>query len=322
MTKTVTIPLEKVVGITGKETIPAASQIPTLTDITATLTSYVTLFEIFSVVPVVPTPAVAVQAPKLTGSNQGSAPPIANEGLYYFTEHNGTPVWLDGKTPPADSSFLTSTAFITLEPIPISFYNSAEVSTMDAAEGSTVSTSYSTVSLNSTSTAYQTKVVTSTIPASTASANFFVGLGITGWNTSFTSNINGEEGESAGDTTKQILGQTGAIEKGDIRPETSTADPAPAASANATKQLEARQVGAWVVATIDGALVSWINTYDGSEPATTTPPLISWINTYTGPLPAATPIPLTVPEAPIKEKFPAPGMLNLTSISFVETNKC
>jgi hypothetical protein len=301
-----------VVGGTDTETVPGASQIPVLTDITTTLTSYVTLFEILSVVPVVPTPAVAVQAPKSTESNQGSAPTVANEGLYYFTEHDGTQVWLDGKTPPADSSFLTSTTFITLEPIPISFANSAEVSTKNAAEGSTVSTSYSTISLYSISTAYQTKVVTSTIPAPTASAKVFAGLRSTGWNTSFTSN---EGGGKAGDCTKRILGQTGAIEKECIRPEASAVDPAPASSANATKQLEVRQVGAWVVATIDGALVSWINTYDGTEPAASTPPLISWINTYTGPLPATTPIPLTVPEASIKGSFQASGMSHVTLTS-------
>lgn len=321
VTKTVTVPFEKAIAAAAVETAPAVSQTPILTDITATLTSYVTFTEFLSIVPVIPTPSGSGQAPKLTASNQDSIQVAANKGPYYFSEHDGTLEWLDGKTPPASGSFLTSTAFITLQPVPSGFPTSAEENAVSTTEGNTVSTSYSTISLYGVSTVYQTTVVTSTIPAPAVPVKAFIGLGSSGWNISFTSLLKGDENKTSGGTAKPIVGQTGAIEKGDAKPEIYITHPAPAYSTNVTKQLEARQVGALVVATIDGELVTWINTYDGTKP-TSTPPLISWINIYTGPLPAATPSPHTAAEVPIEGNVLASGMLQVTSRSFRWANIC
>lgn len=316
VTKTVTVPLEKVVGAAGTETAPAVSQVPILKDITATLTSYVTFTELRTIVPVIPTPSASGQASKLTGSNQDSAYVNANQGPYYFSEHDGTLVWLDGKTPPAGGSYRTSTAFVTVQPVPTDFAVSAEENALSTAEGTTVSTSYSTISLYSVSTIYQTKVVTSTIPAPAAPVKGFVKLGSSGWNTSFTSTLKEDENKIASSTAQPILGQTGATENCDTHSETSTTYPAPTSSASVTKQLEARQLGALVVQTIDGVLVSWTNTFDGPVP--TPEPLISWINIFTGPIARATLSPTTAVEVPIEENVLASGKSGMASRSSSE----
>ena len=249
-------------------------------------------------------------------SNDDSAFLNANQGSYYFSEHDGTLVWLDGKTPPAGGSYRTSTAFVTVQPVPTDFPLSAEENAQSTAEGTAVSTSYSTISLFSVSTVFQTKVVTSTLSAPSAPVKAFVKLGSSGWNTSFTSTLEGDENKIASSTAKTILGQTGGTENCDTDLGTSTTYPAPTSSANVTRQLEARQLGALVVATIDGVLVSWINTFDGPIP--TPEPLISWINVNTGPFPAATPSPTTAIGEPIEENVPAPSKSGMASRSSSE----
>jgi hypothetical protein len=306
VTKTITLPLEKVLDVTGVESVPAASQVPISTDPTATSTSYVTLTEIISIVAVTPIPFASGPAP--TSTNDNAIHAATDNGPYYFAEHDGTLVWLDNKSPPAGGSFLTSTAFITLEPVPYSVPPSPEEDSVPTAEGSKISTSYSTISLYSVSTAYQTIAVTSTIPVPAASPKVFVGLGSSGWNTSFTFTPKVDENKKAENTLNPILRQTGVAEKIDNRPETSTTDPAPTISANVTKKVEARQLGTWVFATIDGVPVSWINNYDGTEPSPT-PPINSWIDVQNGPLAAAaTPTSANTAEVPVNENIIKTGI--------------
>ena len=281
VTKTVTVPFENGLDTAAVETAPAVSQTPILTDITATLTSYVTFTEFFRIIPATPTLSLSGQAPTFTASHQESVYVAADKGPYYFSEQDGTLVWLDGKTPPATGSFLTSTAFITVQPIPTGLPASAKENAVSTAEGSIVSTSYSTISLYRVSTVYQTKVVTGTIHVPAIPVKAFVSLGSSGWNTSFTPSVRGDENKPSVGISKPIVGQTGAIEKGDNKPKKSTTHPALAYSTNVSEQLEARQVGALVVATIDGVLVSWINSYDGKS--TPTPPPNSGRAAYTVP---------------------------------------
>lgn len=305
VTKTITMPLEKVLDVTGVESVPAASQMPISKDLTATSTIYVTFTEIISIVSV--TPTLFASGPAPTSTNENTIYAAADNGPYYFAEQDGTLVWLDNKSPPAGVSFLTSTAFVTLEPVPYSVPPSPEEDSVSTAEGSKISTSYSTISLYSVSTAYQTIAVTSTIPVPAASPKVFVGLGSSGWNTSFTTTPQVDENKKAeNNTLNPILRQTGVAEKIDDHPETSTADPAPTLSANATMKVEARQVGTWVFATIDGVRVSWINNYDGTEPSPT-PPINSWIDIQNSPLPV-TPTSANTAEVPVNENIVKTGI--------------
>lgn len=320
VTETVTVPFVKEFAAAAVEAAPAVSQTPILTDITATLTSYVTFTEFIKIVPASPTPSGSGQAPTLTASPEEPTYVAANKGSYYFSEHDGTRVWLNGKTPPATGSFLTSTTFITVQPVPGSLPALAEENAVNTAERSIVSTSYSTISLYRVSTVYETKMVTSTIHVPAAPVKAFVSLGSGGWNTSFTTLLEEDDKKGLGGTPKPIVGQTGVTEKSDNKLGTSVTYPAPAYPTNVTEKLEARQVGATVVATIDGELVSWINSYAG--PPTSTPPLISWINVYTGPLPAATPSPYTVAEVPTEGSDLASSMSQATSRSFGWADVC
>lgn len=292
-TKTVSVPVGKGSAVAAVETAIAVSQASAQTDITTTLTSYVTFTEFIKITPATPTLSGSSQAPDLTASRQEPADIAADKGPYYFSEHNGTLVWLGGKTPPATGSFVTSTTFITVQPVPSSLPASAEEKVVSTAEGSIVSTSYSTISLYSVTTIYQTKVVTSTIRVPAIPVKAFVSPGSGGWNTSFVPVLKEVEVKVLSGNPKPIAWQTGAI---DIKVEKSITYPVSAYATTGTEQLEARQVGALVVATIDGAVVSWINSYDGKPTSTT--PVISWINVSTGPLPATTPSPYTDAKVP------------------------
>lgn len=307
VTKTITVPLEKNVPVAAIETVPSVSQTPTPTDITATLTNYITLTEFIKVNPAVPTPSGSeLEASTRTASHNEPSYVAADEGPYYFSKHDGTLVWLDGKTPPASASFVTSTAVVTLQPVPSGPHALAEESAVITTEGSAVSTSYSTVSLQRVSTVFRTRRVTATVHIPAVPVKVFSSLGSSGWNTTFTTQQKGDQNKIVGGTPKPIVGQSGAIEKGDNKPKPTITRPVSACSSNATEHLQARQVGALVVATIDGELVSWTNTYDG-EP-TSTPPLISWINVYTGPLPAVTPSSYIVAEESSDESVQGSGM--------------
>ena len=321
VTKTVTISSERAIGPANVETTLAS------TDITATLTSYVTLTDFVSVVPVTPTTPGSDQTLPVEPPALNRIKDDTNEGPYYFYEQDGTLEWLDGKTPPATRSFLTSTAVITVEPVPTGVTLSDEESAVSTAPGSVISTTYSTISLYRVSTIYQTRVVTSTIPAPTASAKAFVALGSSGWNTSvptltsFPSLLRASEENVAASSAASILGQTNATEKGNPTAQISNLA-TPSSATNVTKQLEARQLGATVVATIDGALVTWINTFDGPVPSPE--PLISWINIFTGPF-AAEPTPspsIIAAEEPIEENDLKSGMCYVISMSFKWANEC
>ena len=308
VTKTVSAPFGKGSAVAAVETAFAVSETSTPTDITTTLTSYVTFTESIKIAPATLTLSGSGQAPELTASRQESTDVATDKGPYYFSEHDGTPVWLGGKTPPATGSFFTSTTFITVQPVPSSLPASAEETVVSTAEGSIVSTSYSTISLYSVTTVYRTKVVTSTIRVPAIPVKAFVSPGSGGWNTSFAPVLKEVEVKVLSGNPKPIAWQTGAI---DIKLEKSIIHPVPAYPTNVTEQLEARQVGALVVATIDGAVVSWINSYDGKP--TSTPPLTSSINVSTGPLPAATPSSYTDAEVPTEGGILASSMSQVTS---------
>lgn len=292
VTKTVSIPFEVSPSITSKYDVPPKLQVApdTSTDITATSTDYITLIRMVTSFPKISTPAVAEKGP------------------YYFTANNGTTVWLDGKTPPAGVPLSTSTAIITVQPIP--------PSSRISFGGSPNPTTYSTVFLTVVSKEYETETVTKTAPAVTISSTVtvssfvsnplsntaplastvpliatvpsaataslisitpskpFSGLGLNGWNATFRTLIKEKLVGSANQPAKLLSQQTGVKENLATRPGTGSFLATPSYSSNATKNIEGRQLGSIVVATIDGVIVSWTNNYDGAALTTPTPVVI------------------------------------------------
>lgn len=292
ITRTVTNSLEAVPLAGSLNTTPTVSQpsedIETV--IAATLTSYVTFTRVVSLSSIaLTTSTVSVQNTGSPDPAQGQAPvsidhdsmpTIIDQGPYYFTENDGTMVWLNGKTPPEGQSFITSSTVFTVQPIP--------ANSLTSNEGTLLSTSYSTIFLYSVSTVYQTESVTKTIPTPSTLPKTLFGLGSSGWNT--TSRLQLKENFAASGTglLNQLQQQTGSPNGAATQSTSKNPLLASSQSSNATKDLEARQLGSVVTATVDGIVVSWINNYDGAPAAT------SLLAAYAS-------------DVPIKENFLEPG---------------
>lgn len=271
VTKTVSIPFEVSPFITSKNDLPPKLQaaLDTSTDITATSTDYVTLIRVVTAVPTISTPA----APE--------------KGLYYFTADDSTTVWRDGKIPPTGVLLSTSTAVVTIQPIP--------PSSPISSEGSPEPRSYSTIFLTVISKVFETETVTKTAPAVTtssvvtissfvsvpfskiaplASSKPFTGLGLNGWNATFRTMRKEKAVGSANEPAKLLSQKTGVKDNLATRPGTVSLLATSSSSSNATNNIGARQLGSIVVATIDGAVVSWTNNYDGAGLTTSAPVVI------------------------------------------------
>ena len=287
VTKTIRIPHEVSPSITSKNDVPPKLQVAqdSSTDITATSTDYITLIHVVDNAPTISTPTVIATGP------------------YYFTTDNGTTVWLGGQTPPAGVPRSTSTAIVTVQPVPLSSHS--------LSGGSTETTVYSTVFLTTISKVYETETITKTAPAVTTSSSVtissfppvlpsntgplasnvpflatvpsaattsltattafksFPGLGLSGWNATF--NVK-EKAVGSANEPAQVLSQlTGVKTNLATRPGTASLLAAPSYSSNATNNIRARQLGSIVVATIDGVVVSWTNNYDGAAHETPSP---------------------------------------------------
>ena len=288
VTKTVSIPLELSPSISSKYDAPPKLQVAldTSTDVTATSTDYLTLIRVVTTVPAI-----------------SSTQAVAEKGPYYFTAHDGTTVWLGGKTPPAGVQLFTSTALVTIQPIPPSSHISSA--------GSPEPTSYSTVFLTVTSKVYETETLTETIPAvttsstvtessfppvlssnpvplastipstaaasqiATARAKNFNGLGLSGWNATFSTLVKENAVESTKEAARILSHQTGVENNIFTHLGTPSRLAVPSYSANATNSIEVRQLGSIVVATINGVVVSWTNNYDGAALTTQAPAAVA-----------------------------------------------
>ena len=237
--------------------------VDTSTDITATVTKYLTYTEVFNI----------VEAPTTSAT--------ANQGSYYFSEQNGTTIWLGDKTPPTTDALVTGTTTVLVEPIPSGPSTSSGLMTSSgvaessgvlisngptSAEGPADIKSFSTVFLTVLSTKQLTETLTKstyTVPTSTRT---FAGLGTSGWNSSAPTFKAVKVGPTGSGVLTQGFGQKG------VSPTIAHASQSgysyslsgSAASDIAPKDKAARQVGAIVVATINGVAVSWTNQYDGS----------------------------------------------------------
>ena len=186
------------------------------------------------------------------------------QGLYSFTENNGTTTWLGGKTPPATATFHVSTSLVTLQPVPLS---------SPVSPGGTGGTpSFST--LSSTKTVIVTPIETVTEistqtrigPIYSASGpKAYSGLRTQGWNGTVTPPTNANPRATWGDSTaNQPQYQTGI--KGKPTAGGSKDYSHGTFAGNSTTRVVPRQLGRIVVVTMEGAGVSWTNNYDGLTP--------------------------------------------------------
>ena len=267
-TLTETVVLNSLVSLPGHQHKSVdTSSVPA--EITATSTIFVTHTNVFSVFEVTSTAS-------------------ADQGPYYFSVNDGTTEWASGKTPPAAYSQVLKTETLAIVPVP-STSSMKEVPTTTSTF-TILSTSFVTNALTETIvetiseplttltnivTVYLTADVVNVTSAAPTSLKSFTGIGSYGWNSSST--LQQAAGVTAGATGTGLPGShtyaTGA--SGVIAPSFWSKNSAPATTKSVLiNKMKARQVGAIVTATINGVIVSWTNTYDGSTP-TTALPLIS-----------------------------------------------
>lgn len=170
-------------------------------------------------------------------------------GPYSFTVDNETTIWMGGQTPPASVSLVTSTSYITLQPVSTPVSEDASGTTHKSTR--TVTHTY-------------TKTLTESNSLVQAFAKVYTGYGSAGWNRSMTTflklKVMSTEASIAAPSVYQadIPVAVSAHQEGLIA--------WPTSFTNSTRLIRPRQVGDVIVATIDDLAVSWTNSYGGSTP--------------------------------------------------------
>ena len=213
------------------------------TEPTATLTNFQTQTDVVSIVTA---PVASVEA---------------NQGPYSFAELSGRTTSLGGKKPPASEPVVVLTKAITVLPVPTSAYISPPESSLTA--------SYSTLSTTSTTFKVFTETRTESSSTSLAAAKPFTGVATYGWNSTLTTLLTVATGaKQSGGTypTGHPHSNTGHSKP----PKGSDYSwPRPQMTGTVPGSLAERQVGAVVVATIEGQVVSWTNSYGGQRRVST-----------------------------------------------------
>lgn len=197
--------------------------------------------------------------------------PSGGQALYSFAEDNGTTTWL-GATPPVSASLITSTQVVTVQPVPPGYV-------APPVEATPV-TSYLTLSSTETLTETLTETQMLTIPIVPASAGAYTGLASNGWNSSMSKFVTVKTPAIGSVTIEEKLAQY----SGTAYPVVSSGL-VPIPRGNTMRLNKVRDIADIIVATIDGVVVSWTDTYDGTPlsssgtspvvaPVTTTAPLL------------------------------------------------
>ena len=173
-----------------------------------------------------------------------------DQGPYYFSVHDGSTVWLGGKTPPVTDSYIkTVTTTVLVEPVPssVSLSSSEELSI----------TSTKTVILTSFLTKQPfTETVTETGSPAPTSLGALSGTGSYGWNSS--TSISREISVGTTRSGKFTSGAYATRAAGFISIEKPLySEPATVFSRRKIQKMKARQAGTFITATINGVVVSW-----------------------------------------------------------------
>ena len=203
------------------------------------------------------TPAIEATVTHSLASTQIVSVGDPGPGPYSFTEDNGTTSWMGGRTPPASVELITSTSFITLRPVSTAVLDSSyENTAVPTGTPYTITTSPAKVTRTST------KSLIYYVPSVSASARGYSPYSSAGWNASLTTFLK----LKIAPTTS--LGSTSTVQESAINnfeADYTTAYVTPTAYGSPQRhRIKARQVGAVVVATIEGVAVSWTNSFDGS----------------------------------------------------------
>ena len=251
VTETFTLAAAAPSYIAGPESVStsAAGVSATSSDATATATSYTTFTSLLSI------------------AKDTSTSAVADQGPYFFNVNGGTTSWFGGKTPPSTASLVTSTYVVTVVPIPESSPVSDEGAKPTASD--TPTTSYTTTFLTTVISKMHTETLTESVGSSAISAKIFSGLGSSGWNATYTTMRIMKTSEYGSGVFMAALPKTGINDEKHL-PLLGSAltSLASSPSIGLTKYKYARQVGAIIDATIDGTIVSWTNSYEGSSTMT------------------------------------------------------
>ena len=226
--------------------INAAGVSFTSSDATATDTNYLTSTDVISI------------------DESSSTSAVADQGPFFFNIDNGITSWYSGKKPPSTASFVTSTAIITLVPVPESSSVSVDVPEPSTSDIPT-STSYITTLLTTKVSKMHTETLTESLSPSVVSTStkLFSGFGSSGWNATYATLKTIKVTEEGSRVVKSDYPKT------DLRDDKHLLLPGsartPPASSPSIKYNHARDVGATVHATINGAVVSWTNSYQGTS---------------------------------------------------------
>ena len=204
------------------------------------------------------TPATDATVTNSFASTQIISVEEPSPGPYSFTEDNGTTSWMGGRTPPASAQLITSTSFITLHPV-------STVISDPSQETTTVMTamSYSTVIPADKVTSTFTKSLVYYVPSVSASAKGYSAYSSAGWNASLTTFL---KLKIAPTTSPGSASSVQESSMSNFVADDITAYVTPTAYGIPPRhRIKARQVGAAVVAKIDGEAVSWTNSFDGSS---------------------------------------------------------
>lgn len=221
-----------------------AAPIDTATDITATSTIFITHTQFVQVASATPTSSVA-----------GYGEPYAS------SEHDGTTNLQNGNPPSTTQDSLTRASTVQAAPL------STEPTQQSSSDG--------TIFLTLTSTIHLTRTIVEVHNGTSTSARSFTGIGAGGWNATGTTlqTVKGGPTGSGISASGNQAHQTGVVPALPNGLSTGYTDPIPSPSGRVYRKKGKRQVGAVVVATIEGAVVSWTNAYDGAAPATSLPSL-------------------------------------------------
>ena len=224
--------------------------------------------------------------PKARATVTDSSPSATTDkGPYFFSIVNGTTIWGDGRTPPPSVSIVHHTSTIVVVPIAsrpfnTSLYPPQSLVTATKPSNSPITSSYehhTTTTITEISTHYLTKTLTgaSHPGASSGSAPRWLSTtALTG-----ASNPGASSGSAprwlnttryAHSSPLSLTQATGA--SSGFAQYTGIKSSAYNSPTNTMHLNVARQLGAIVVATINGATVSWTNDYDGSDLTQSYPP--------------------------------------------------